>query len=62
MMTLNEILPHFGGKKAELAKALNISKQAVSRWDPNKPIPEARALKLKHEILPRLRSDKTVNQ
>lgn len=52
MFTLSEILPYFGGNKAELARALKISKQAVSRWSSDGPIPEAQALKLKYEILP----------
>jgi len=58
MMMLNDILPRFGGKKAALARSLGITKQAVSRWDPDKPIPEGQALKLKCEILPQLRKER----
>lgn len=51
MMTLKEALKHFENKSA-LAKALGISKQAVNNWAEDGPIPEARELKLRYEILP----------
>ncbi|MCB1667573.1 MAG: argininosuccinate lyase [Pseudomonadales bacterium] len=52
MLKLSEVLPHFNGKKSELASALDISKQAISRWDEDKPIPELQEKKLRYEILP----------
>jgi DNA-binding XRE family transcriptional regulator len=52
-MTLREALKHFK-TKSELAAALDISKQAVSSWPLDEPIPEARELKLRYEILPQL--------
>ncbi len=57
-MTLKEALKHFD-TKADLARALGISKQAVNRWDMEDQIPELRALTLKHEILPSLKKPKT---
>lgn len=52
-MTLREALFYFKTKK-ELAESLNITKQAVSGWKLDSPIPEARSLKLQHEIIPRM--------
>lgn len=51
MLTLKEVLPHFSGRKSQLAAALGISRQAVSRWELNEPIPEKHELKLRHELL-----------
>ena len=51
MLILSEVLPHFDGKKALLAEHLGISRQAVSRWDEQSPIPEKHELKLRHQIL-----------
>ncbi len=52
MLKLKDVLPHFNGKKSDLAEALGISKQAISKWDDNKPIPELQEKKLRYEILP----------
>ena len=52
MLILKDVLPHFNGKKSELADALGISKQAISKWDEDKPIPELQEKKLRYEILP----------
>ena len=57
-MTLNEALAHFKTKTA-LAKALGITKQAVSRWEEDKPIPELYEMKLRYKILPRLAKKRT---
>ena len=54
MLTLNEVLPLFGGKKTELAKALGITKQAINGWVPDKPIPEKQELKLRYEVFPQM--------
>ena len=51
MLTLAEVLPHFDGKKALLAEHLGISRQAVSRWQPESPIPEKHELKLRHQLI-----------
>lgn len=51
-MYLSEALKHFKNK-ASLARALGISKQAVSRWPEDSPIPEVQQMKLKYEILPK---------
>ena len=51
MLTLEEILPHFAGKKSQLAEALGISRQAISRWPMDQAIPEKHELKLRHEVL-----------
>ena len=45
-------MQYFGNNQQRLADALGISKQAVSRWPDDGDIPERRALKLEHEILP----------
>lgn len=51
MLTLSEVLPHFEGKKSVLAAYLGISRQAVSRWDIEDPIPEKHELKLRHQMI-----------
>ncbi len=51
MLTLRQVLPHFSGKKAALAASLGVSRQAVSRWEMDEPLPERHALRLQHEIL-----------
>ena len=51
MLKLNEVLPHFDGKKTELAKALGITKQAVSQWK-GEDVPTVYELRLRYEILP----------
>lgn len=51
-MKLCDVLPHFGGEKKQLADALKITKQAVSRWPEDQPIPEKQELKIRHELLP----------
>lgn len=52
MLKLNNVLPHFDGKKKCLAEALGITPQAVSLWPENEPIPELQEKKLRYEILP----------
>ena len=52
MITLNEVLPFFDNNKAELARALKISRQAINGWQTDGPIPEVQELKLRYEILP----------
>ena len=54
MMTVNEVLPYFDGKKVNLADALGITKQAVSQWGDDE-IPKEHRLVLKYEILPPLK-------
>jgi DNA-binding transcriptional regulator YiaG len=56
VVTLKDALEHFDSK-AELAAALGITKQAVSAWGMNDPIPERRRLKLNHEIIPNIVAD-----
>ena len=51
MLTLSEVLPHFGGKKTELADALGITKQAVSQWKGDE-VPVVYELRLRYELLP----------
>ncbi len=48
MLTIDDVLPHFGGRKALLAEKLGISRQAVSRWQSGEAIPEKHELKLRH--------------
>lgn len=57
MMTLKQALEHFEGK-ADLARALGVSRQAISNWDEDKPIPGFRELQLKYEILPSKKAKK----
>lgn len=52
-MNLSEVLPHFNNRKAELARALGITRQAITSWRDGE-IPEAQELKLRYEILPAL--------
>jgi len=52
MITLNELLPHFGNRKKNVASALNITPQAVSLWPADGPIPELQEKKIRYEILP----------
>lgn len=58
MMTKQQALKHFNGNQAELARALGIERQAVWKWDEDKPIPELREKQLKYEILPKLKKQK----
>lgn len=51
VITKEEAVAHFGTQSA-LAKALGITKGAVSQWEANKPIPEVHALRLRHVIAP----------
>ena len=55
-MTLDEALEPFNNNKARLARALGISKQAITKWDPDE-IPNERALELKYEILPKIKRE-----
>lgn len=50
-MKLSAVLQHFGNSKAELARALGVTRQALTSW-PKDGIPEKQALRLKYEILP----------
>ena len=43
----------FNGNQSALARELNITRAAVSKW-PDGPIPEVHSLKLKYEILPKM--------
>lgn len=52
-MTKTEALSHFNNNGAALARALDINREAVYQWDED-AIPEAQALKLKYEVLPKL--------
>ncbi len=52
MSTLREILPQFDGKKAKLAAALGLSRQAVSSWDMDAPIPSRHLIRIQRELLP----------
>ena len=52
MLTLKDVLPHFDGKKKNLAAALDITPQAVSLWPEDGPIPQLQEKKLRYEILP----------
>ena len=54
MLTLSEVLPYFNNRKALLADQLNISRQAVSNWKLDQPIPAKHELRLRMEILPQL--------
>lgn len=48
-MTLENVLKHFDGNMAELARALHVSRQAVRKWANG--IPEKQQLKIRHELL-----------
>lgn len=54
-MTKSEALAFFDGSPAKLARALGITRSAVSQW-PDDRIPEAKALRLRHEIIPAMQS------
>lgn len=56
MLTLRDVLPYFHDRKSKLAEALGISRQAVSRWEMDDPLPEKHILKIKHELVPELAS------
>lgn len=58
MLTLRDVLPYFHDRKSQLAEALGISRQAVSKWDLDEALPEKHALKIKHELVPELASGK----
>lgn len=54
-MNLSEVLPLFGNNKAELARSLDLTRQAVQKWEQNGgDIPREHALALRYEILPTL--------
>jgi hypothetical protein len=57
-MLKEEALKPFDGKVAELADALGITTNAIYMWKDGEPIPEQQALRLKYEILPRLKRPK----
>ncbi len=40
--------------KAQLARALGITRQAIDRWPDDKPIPEKHALKIRFVLRPEL--------
>ena len=54
MITPNQLLPHFDGNKAKLAACLGLTRQAVSLWDVDGPIPEKHELRLKFLLRPDL--------
>lgn len=58
MLTLRDVLPYFHDRKSQLAEALGISRQAVSKWKMDDALPEKHALKIKHELVPELASGK----
>ena len=51
-MTYNEAVEKFRGSRRELAKALDISTQAVAHWakTPDKDIPDYRAIQIKYVL------------
>lgn len=51
-MTYNEAVEKFGGSRRELAKALDISTQAVAHWakTPDRDIPDYRAIQIKYVL------------
>lgn len=51
MITKEKAVEAFGSQVA-LARALGITRGAVSQWPAGKPIPEVHALRLKHELRP----------
>lgn len=57
-MTFEEAVSYFDNCKYRLAKALNVSRQAVQHWYTNKekPIPELRAYQIK-DILAKRNAD-----
>lgn len=54
MLTLTDVLPYFGNRKAQLAESLGISRQAISNWKLDEAIPEKHELKIRHELVPQL--------
>jgi len=56
MLILEQVLPFFGNKKAQLADALGISRQAINNWKLDEAIPEKHELKIRHELLPNIQS------
>ena len=54
MLTLKQVLPYFSNRKAQLADALGISRQAISNWPMDQAIPEKHELKIRHELVPEL--------
>ena len=50
-ITKKQAINLFGSAKA-LYEALGISKQAVSQWPDDKPIPEDKALRIRYELKP----------
>ena len=52
VMTKRELLPHLSIKQADLARRLGISREAVSQWPLDKPIPEAKMLRIRYELFP----------
>lgn len=61
MLTLKEILPYFSHRKAQLADALGISRQAISNWQMDEAIPEKHELKIRHELVPELAPEQTLS-
>lgn len=53
MITVNDILPHFESK-ADIARAMGVSRQVVNGWGNDKPIPAVHELRLRYEVAPRL--------
>lgn len=51
-MTYNEAIEKFGGSRRRLAKALDISTQAVAYWarHPDKDIPDYRAIQIDYVL------------
>ena len=54
MLSLEQVLPLFGNKKAQLADSLGISRQAINNWELGEPIPEKHELKIRHELVPNI--------
>ena len=52
LITKEQAIEAFGSA-AKLARALGITKGAVSQWQPGEPIPQAQALRLKYVIAPK---------
>ncbi len=59
MLTLIDVLPFFNHRKAQLAEALGISRQAISNWEMCDAIPEKHELKIRHELVPELAPELT---
>lgn len=51
-MTKQEAVALYGNQ-VKLASALGISKQAVSKWPPDKPIPELYELRIRFVLKPK---------